>query len=152
MRRALAVLAAGVSVFALGACEKPLPEVSVQTGTTYVSAPATRYCFTLAKGPAGCRVTAAEPHEVPVRAGAPIGIDVPQEVGGLWEVRLTAPDDPTYREKLTIPDTTHLSLTPQFGTSGRLNIDVVSAGAIGDIALEAGRWRFVLVERPTPES
>jgi hypothetical protein len=152
MRRALAVLAAGVSLFALAGCEKPVPDVSLQTRGTYVNEPAARYCFTLEEGKAGCRVRDAEPREVPVRDGATIGIDVPREIGALWDVEVSIPGNPAAKQRVGIQrDKTHLSVTPRFDQSPRLLVEVVSGRYSRGSLLESGRWRFVLVQEPKPQ-
>ncbi|MCW2569654.1 MAG: hypothetical protein JWN54_3751 [Mycobacterium sp.] len=153
MRRALAVLAAGVSLFALAACDRPVPDVSLQTRGTYVSEPAARYCFTLDKGPAGCRIGNTEPREITVRDGASVGIDVPRDVGSLWDVEVSIPGNPAARQAVGIQrDKTHLSVTPRFDQSPRLLVEVISGRYSSGSLLESGRWRFLLVRQPKPSS
>ena len=153
MRRALAVLAAGVSLFALAACEKPVPDVSLQTRGTYVNEPAMRYCFTLEDGPAGCRVRDGKPREVHVRDGASVGIDVPREIGKLWDVEVSIPGKPGAKQAVGIQkDTTHLSVTPRFEQSSTLLVEVVSGRYSQGSLLESGRWQFLLVREPKPKA
>lgn len=153
MRRALAVLAAGVSLLALAGCEKPVPDVSVQSRGEYVNVPAARYCFTLDKGPEGCRIGDTAPHEVTVRDGASIGIDVPQDVEALWDVQVSIPGNPNARQTVGIQrDKSHLSLTPRFEQSNQLLVEVVSGRYGNNALLESGRWRFLLVKQPKPKA
>jgi hypothetical protein len=153
VRRALAVLAAGVSLFALAGCERPLPDVSLQSRGTYVSEPAIRYCFEPEKGPDGCRTRHASPREVPVRDGASVGIDVPREIGALWDVEVSIPGNPAAKQRVGLQsDKTHLSVTPRFAQSPRLLVEVVSGRYSGGSVLESGRWQFLLVQEPKPKS
>jgi hypothetical protein len=154
MRRALAALAAGVSLFALAGCERPLPEVSMQTRTTYVSQPAALWCFTNADAAAGrCRTGDTEPRQVHVREGYPVAIDLPTEVGKApWFVRLSVPGNPQSQRSPILSDKTHLSLTPTFAGSPQLLVEVVSGRYDGREIVEAGTWRFLLIRQPKPVS
>jgi hypothetical protein len=154
MRRTLAALAAGVSLLALAGCERPLPEVSLQTRTAYVSQPAALWCFSNADAAANrCRTGEAEPREVRVREGYPVAIDVPAEVGKApWLVRLSVPGNPRAQRSPILKDKTHLSLTPTFAGSPHLLVEVVSGRYDGREIVEAGSWRFLLVKQPKPQT
>jgi hypothetical protein len=151
-RRTLAVLVAGVSLLALAGCQKPVPEVGIVSGGTYLTQPASTYCFTLGPAPK-CRTGHEAPREVHVREGAAIGVSVPRDVADSpWYLELSLPGQPATAQRSPIQEvgTTYLSLTPRFATAPRLQAEVVSGRFDGRQLLEAGRWRFLLVREAPP--
>jgi hypothetical protein len=74
-RRLLAVPLAGLVVVALGACDRPTPSITLQSGKTSVSTSATQY----SRGGAAIKRTPAIP-ALTVAPGGAIGIDVADSV------------------------------------------------------------------------
>jgi hypothetical protein len=153
LRRALAVLVAGASLLGLAGCEKPVPEVSVTSGRTFVTVPAAVYCFTVDDAAANrCRTDRNPPREITVREGRSVAIDVPSELAHTpWVVVLSDPGGTTTRERSPYQvDKTHLSLTPVFTASPKVLAEVVAYRSDGRAVRPVGLWRFLLVREPKP--
>lgn len=150
-RRALAVLTAGLSLVTLAGCQKPVPEVGVVSGGTYVSQPATTWCFTFQDAAMNrCRNDTAAPREIRVKDGASVGISVPSELKDTpWAVVLSAPGTASTPERSPFQvGKTYLSLTPKLETTPQLLAEVVSYDSDGQTVRATGLWRFVLVQEP----
>ena len=89
MRRATArivtVAAAGAAVVTLGACDKPVPNVTVLSGSTTIVVSPQTYCPDVTA--AHCRFSTGSVHRVSAVAGSSLLVDVPREVADkAWSV------------------------------------------------------------------
>ena len=89
MRRAVAktvtVAAAGATVLSLAACDRPVPEVTVLSGSTTIVVSPQTYCPDAT--PTHCRFSTSSVHHLRAIAGSTLLVDVPREVADTsWSV------------------------------------------------------------------
>ncbi len=90
-RRAALVLVVGAGAATLAACQKPLPDVTFQSGSRSVLVSPTTYCFDLQRS--SCR-GAGGVHTLKAAAGDTINIAVPRSVAlNAWVVTANDVDD-----------------------------------------------------------
>jgi hypothetical protein len=150
-RRSVATLVAGVALLGLAGCQKPVPDVGVYSGGTYLSQPATTYCFTLDDAAANhCRADDPAALEVPVREGSAVGISVPSELSDTpWVVVLSVPGSGAKAQRTPYQiGKSYLSLTPTFSRSARVVAEIVAYRSDGRAVRPVGLWRFEFVRQP----
>lgn len=151
-RGRLSTAAVGVlSLFALSACEKPAPIVTVVNAGRSVYSAATTYCFEGQSVPKGdCAVRAPGTTGIAVEGGKPVGIDVAKPlVDRGWIVELS---DPAARgaqaqqpQQSEVQHTHYYSFTAPNLPQGSALLLVVRALGNGD--QPSGEWRFTLSPR-----
>lgn len=82
-RSVILVAAAGAATMALAACQKPVPELTVLSGSTTVRVSPQTYCFDTTH----CRFPNTKPPTITAREGDTLLVDVPRAVAhGVWRV------------------------------------------------------------------
>lgn len=87
--RVLGITGALASTLALAACDKPVPEITVQSGATAMTVTPTNYSFDASHS----RTSQLNLNEITARSGGTVLIDVPRQVVGRgWAVNAISLD------------------------------------------------------------
>ncbi|GAA1702713.1 hypothetical protein [Fodinicola feengrottensis] len=147
--RVLALVVVLAAVALVAGCAKPLPLARLVSGGQFASSPANAFCFDLNTTKTACRTTDALPGRLTVKAGAPVGIEVPGELSGVpWLVRVVAATGTGKTQAQTTPPqlgASYLSLTPDFGDNQALLLEVIGLSAAGNQTVVVSRWSFLLI-------
>ena len=142
-RRLSAALSAGSLLFALTACEKPAPIVSIVSSGTSIYTEAQVFCFegqSLAE--ANCARRATEVKQLTVRPGQPVGIDLSKEVAERgWVYEIGECDRKQQSEVRT--DDHYYSLQLSIGSGVRVPLIIRTVDV--ENRVPTGEWAFVLV-------
>ena len=145
-RRLVSVAVGGAMVFALSACEKPSPGVTVVTNGHSVHAAASNYCFggkTL-RSEDECPADGPRKTVVKVRPGDTVGIDVDSDLADTgWVVY-----DPISKLNSDVHKTHYFGFTAGFGQAENVAVleihQVQPAAGATQLNKVLGIWRFEL--------
>ena len=149
-RRLSAAVSAGSLLFALTACERPAPLVTLVSSGNTVHSEAAIYCFEgQSVQQANCAGRADEVKELRVRAGQPIGIDVDKELAdGGWQLQLVdaaQPDRPLLTSEPQQENHYYAFDLPELPSGTTLQLTVQALDEAGQPG--KGSWQFELVPR-----
>lgn len=135
-RRTAPAVAAVLAVFALTACEKPAPQITVYSSGRVINVDAERYCFDECLDH-----YTGDTKSIRVRGDTDISIDVPKRVAKKgWVLQLG--DQVVFREP---HHESHYRLRiPTVGEKQPITATVVEAGA-GTTSQPTGVWKMQLI-------
>lgn len=142
-RRLSAAVSVGSLLFALTACEKPAPIVSIVSGGTSLYTEAQVFCFegqSLAE--ANCARRATEVKELKVRPGEPVGIDLSKEVADRGWIYEIGEGERRQQSDVRVDDH-YYSLQLSIGRGVRVPLVIRTVDVENQVP--TGEWAFVLV-------